>query len=85
MVLAGLLRRAGQGPDIQRTLARTRAASALPGLRPALPPPEPGGEPGAPEAEPASPQDREPPEADTAGTVAGFGLFDPFGDDGEYR
>jgi hypothetical protein len=40
-VLAGLLRRAGQGPDTQRTLARTRAAAALPGLRPALPAPEP--------------------------------------------
>jgi hypothetical protein len=84
VVLAALLRRAGQGPDTQRTLARTRAASALPGLRPALPPPEPADEP--PAAEPASPQDREPAEAETAGTVAGFGLFDPFGEeDGEDR
>ena len=47
VVLAGLLRRAGQGPDTQRTLARTRAAAALPGLRPALPAPEPDPEPAA--------------------------------------
>jgi hypothetical protein len=89
LVLAGLLRRAGQGPDTQRTLARARAAAALPGLRPALPAPEPDPEPAAlPEPRPADPlarQDGEPPEAEAV-TVAGFGLFDPLGEeDGEYR
>jgi len=89
VVLAGLLRRAGQGPDTQRMLARTRAAAALPGLRPALPAPEPDREPGVlPEplaAEPASSEDTKPAEGEAA-AVAGFGLFDPFGDDhGEYR
>jgi hypothetical protein len=83
LVLAGLLRQAGQGPDTQRMLARTRAASALPGLRPALPGPEPAGElepareSGA--AGPGFPQDPEPPQ--TPGMVTGFGLFDPFDDD----
>jgi len=86
VVLAGLLRRAGQGPDTQRTLARTRAAAALPGLRPALTAPEPGAGPAAPpEADPGTREDREPPEAEAV-TVAGFGLFDPFGEeDGEDR
>ena len=89
MVLAGLLRRAGQGPDTLRTLARTRAAAALPGLRPALPAPEPDPEPAAlPEPQAAEPGTRE--EGTSPGaeavTVAGFGLFDPFGEqDGEDR
>ena len=44
VVLAALLRRAGQGPGTRRAIARTRAAAALPGLRPALPAaPEPDG------------------------------------------
>lgn len=81
LVLAGLLRRAGQGPGTRRTLARTRTASAL---RPALPVPEPDPEPPAP-PEPRPRQDGEPPGAEAV-TVAGFGLFDPFGEDnGEYR
>jgi hypothetical protein len=85
VVLAGLLRRAGQGPGSQRTLARARAAASLPGLRLALPAAEPddgpagppgpedGGEPGRAGA---VEEPREEPR-----TVAGFGLFDPFGDD----
>jgi Mu transposase, C-terminal len=89
VVLAGLLRRAGQGPDTQRTLARTRAASALPGLRPALPAPEPAAGPAAPPepqaAEPGTREEGTSPEAEAV-TVAGFGLFDPFGEqDGEDR
>jgi Mu transposase, C-terminal len=89
VVLAGLLRRAGQGPDTQRTLARTRAASVLPGLRPALPAPERAAGPAAlPEpqaAEPGTCEEGTSPEAEAV-TVAGFGLFDPFGEqDGEDR
>jgi hypothetical protein len=88
LVLAGLLRRAGRGPDTQRALARTKTVSALPGLRPALPAPAPDPEPAAvpePPDDAQAGQDSEP-LAPEAVTVAGFGLFDPFGEDGgEYR
>lgn len=81
VVLAGLLRRAGQGPDTRRAMARTRAAAALPGLRPALPAtPEPDAAaqalPAPAAAEPASPE---------SGVMSGFGLFDPFDDQDGYR
>ena len=84
VVLAGLLRRAAQGPGSQRALARARAAASLPGLRLALPAAEPDDGPaGAPDP-PTS--EREPAEAGREPgkeprTVAGFGLFEPFGDD----
>jgi hypothetical protein len=76
VVLAGLLRRAGQGPDTRRVVARTRAAAALPGPRPALPASAAAG---PPPPEPGEPAGTDP------GVMAGFGLFDPFGDQDESR
>jgi hypothetical protein len=89
VVLAGLLRRAGQGPGTQRAIARTRAAAALPGLRPALPAaPEPDSVtqvlPAPAAAEPAPPEPRKPGGSE-AGVMNGFGLFDPFDDQDGYR
>ena len=60
VVLAGLLRRAGQGPGTQRAIARTRAAAALPGLRPALPAAEPDGTQALPAAAAARRRPRSP-------------------------
>jgi len=80
VVLAALLRRAGQGPESRRAIGRTRAVAALPPALPealaalpaALDLPAPDGEPGE--------------EPEITGTVVGFGLFDPFGEDeGPYR
>jgi hypothetical protein len=88
VVLAGLLRRAGQGPETRRAVARTRAAAALPGLRPALPAaPEPDGVPLALPAAAAEPMPLEPgkPAGSEAGVMNGFGLFDPFDDQDDYR
>jgi hypothetical protein len=76
VVLAGLLRRAGHGPDTRRVIARTRAAAALPGPRPALPAAAAAGP--AP-AEPGEPTGTDP------GVMAGFGLFDPLDDQDESR
>ena len=86
VVLAGLLRRAGQGPGTQRAMARTRAA-ALPGLRPALPAPEPDGVTRALPAAAAEPAPPEPgkPAGSQAGVINGFGLFDPFDEQDGYR
>jgi Mu transposase, C-terminal/Homeodomain-like domain len=88
VVLAALLRRAGQGPGSRRALGRARAVAALPA---ALPGAAPAALPGAhdpgpplPDDPPASPRTDE--AQQIAGTVVGFGLFDPFGEDGgEYR
>ena len=88
VVLAGLLRRAGQGPGSQRALTRARAAAALPGLRPALPAAEPddgpAGLPGPAAGEPDPPGAGEEP-GEEPKAVAGFGLFDPFGDEDGFR
>lgn len=86
VVLAALLRRARQGPGSQRALGRARATAELPGHLPQalLPAPSPGRA-----AEPGSGGDLDAPaggpgpdEAELTGAVVGFGLFDPFGEDG---
>jgi hypothetical protein len=90
-VLGALLQRAGNGPESRRALARQRAMAALPPALPeeALPPALPG--PASPPALPAAgsaghdgPDDPDEDEAVT-GTVVGFGLFDPFGEDRGHR
>jgi hypothetical protein len=89
-VLGALLRRAGAGPESRRALARQRAVAALPpglpgeALPPALPAPakvpalpaagDAGGDDGPDDDDPAG-------EQEVTGTVVGFGLFDPFGED----
>jgi hypothetical protein len=91
-VLGALLQRAGNGPESRRALARQRAVAALPPALPeeALPPALPG--PPFPPALPAAGSaagdglddlEEEDDSADEAitGTVVGFGLFDPFGED----
>ena len=82
-VLGALLRRAGNGPETSRALARQKAVAALPPPLPdeARPPALP-----APAALPALPAagsgEGEPGEdGEVTGTVVGFGLFDPFGED----
>jgi len=91
VVLAALLRRAGQGPGSRRALGRARAVAALPAALPAAMLPAPPGEaaedaPPQPAAPDAGTGPDEPPEsARPAGTVVGFGLFDPFGDDSRER
>jgi hypothetical protein len=89
VVLAALLRRAGQGPESRRAIGRARAVAALPAalpdaMPPALPAAAPAGaqDPGTPQhgAPPADPDPDEEPEI--TATVVGFGLFDPFGEDG---
>jgi hypothetical protein len=81
-VLGALLLRAGNGPESGRVLARQKAMAALPpplpedALPPALPAPA-----AAPEL-PAAGAEGEPGEDEVVtGTVVGFGLFDPFGED----
>ena len=85
-VLGALLQRAGAGPESRRVLARARAMAALPpalpgeSLPPALPAPaadQPGPN-GGRDDDAAGDQDEE---RDITGTVVGFGLFDPFGED----
>ena len=76
VVLAELLRRAGQGPDTRGRWPAPGSA-ALPGLRAALPAPEPADGPGGRTRSPAGPGTSG--RRRRAGTVAGFGLFDPFG------
>ena len=86
VVLGALLRRAGNGPESSRVLARQKAVTALPPPLPAaaLPPalPAPAAVPALPAAadddgrDPDGGEDRE-----ITGTVVGFGLFDPFGGD----
>lgn len=91
-VLSALLRRAGEGPESRRALARQRAMTALPPALPedAMPPALPG--PAAPAALPAAddpadgaddddPAEEQGEEREVTGTVVGFGLFDPFGED----
>jgi hypothetical protein len=88
-VLGALLRRAGQGPESRRALARHRAMAALPPALPeeAMPPALP--EPAAPPALSAAgdpgyddgPDDDLDEDQVITGTVVGFGLFDPFGED----
>ena len=88
-VLGALLRRAGQGPESRRVLARARAVAALPPVLPeeSLPPalPEPAIPPAlAPAGDPGwddGPDDDPDGEQEVTGTVVGFGLFDPFGED----
>jgi len=82
VVLAALLRRAGQGPESRRAIGRARAVAALPAALPDVMPP-------ALPAAPAGAQDPVPPagpgpdeEPEVTATVVGFGLFDPFGEDG---
>jgi hypothetical protein len=85
-VLGALLQRAGAGPESRRVLARQRAVAALPpalpeeALPPALPPP-----PALPAADGTGcddgPDDDPGGEEAVTGTVVGFGLFDPFGED----
>jgi len=78
-VLGALLQRAGAGPESRRALARQRAMTALPPALPeeALPPALPAADaPGYDDG----PDDEDEDEAIT-GTVVGFGLFDPFGED----
>lgn len=85
VVLAALLRRARHGPGSQRALGRARAAAALPAHLPGsllAAPPEQPADPGAPQAD-AQPYGHGPDEPqEITGTVVGFGLFDPFGEDG---
>ncbi|MGH3192381.1 MAG: Mu transposase C-terminal domain-containing protein [Streptosporangiaceae bacterium] len=79
VVLAALLRKAGQGPESRRALGRARAVAALPPALPEAPPPAlPGAQDPAPDEEPDE-------EQEITGTVVGFGLFDPFGEDRPYR
>jgi hypothetical protein len=90
VVLAALLRRAAHGPESRRAIGRTRAVAALPPALPeeALPPAPPQQAP--PAALPAAqgpapdeePDDDPDEEQEITGTVVGFGLFDPFGEDG---
>jgi hypothetical protein len=86
-VLGALLRRAAGGPEASRVLARQKAVAALPPPLPdeARPPALP-----APAALPALPaaaagggdSDSEAGgDGEVTGTVVGFGLFDPFGED----
>jgi hypothetical protein len=83
-VLGALLRRAGNGPESSRVLARQKAVAAMPPPLPgeAVPPALP-----APAAVPALPagsgggEPDEDAEREVTGTVVGFGLFDPFGED----
>src|SRR2546430_2604566 len=92
-VLGALLRRAGSGPDSSRVLARQKAMAALPPALPAESLPAALPAPSAVPALPAAPgpgrghiTDGEPDESqdeekELTGTVVGFGLFDPFGED----
>ena len=83
-VLGALLHRAGHGPESRRVLARQRAMAALP---PALP--QPAALPALPAAGTAGYDDGPDGDLDEdgddgeaiTGTVVGFGLFDPFGED----
>jgi hypothetical protein len=86
-VLGALLRRASSGPDSSRVLARQKAMAALPPALPAesLPPallalPAAAGPVNgdAADGEPGESPDED---RDVTGTVVGFGLFDPFGED----
>jgi hypothetical protein len=84
-VLGALLKRAGNGPESRRVLARQQAVAALPPALPweALPPalPAPAEPPALLPA--AGPSDDEPDDGqdeEVTGTVVGFGLFDPFGE-----
>jgi hypothetical protein len=86
-VLGALLQRAGHGPESRRVLARQRAMAALPPALPgeAPPPalPQPAAQPALPAAGGPGPDD-DPDEdegQEVTGTVVGFGLFDPFGED----
>ena len=87
-VPGALLQRAEHGPRSRRALARQRAMAALPpalpeeALPPALGPEAPPALPAAAGREdgPDAPGDDEG-EAAVTGTVVGFGLFDPFGED----
>lgn len=78
VVLGALLRRAGNGPESSRVLARQKAVAALPPPLPAdaLPPALP-----APAAVPELPAAGDGEDREVTGTVVGFGLFDPFGGD----
>ena len=79
-VLGALLQRAGAGPESRRALARQRAVAALPPALPeeALPPALPAADdPGYDDGPDDDPDEGEA----VTGTVAGFGLFDPFGED----
>lgn len=86
-VLGALLQRAGNGPESRRALARQRAVAALPPALPEEALPGPAFPPTLPAAGSAAgdrPDDvEEDDSADEAitGTVVGFGLFDPFGED----
>ena len=86
-MLGALLQRAGHGPESRRVLARQRAMAALPPALPeeALPPalPEPTSPPALPAAGGPGYDDGPDEDEDEAitGTVVGFGLFDPFGED----
>jgi Mu transposase-like protein len=83
-VLGALLQRAGAGPESRRALARARAMATLPPALPGEALPEPASPPALPAGDPGW-DDRpdEDPDEDEAitGTVVGFGLFDPFGED----
>jgi Mu transposase, C-terminal len=83
VVLAALLRRAGQGPASRRVIGRTLAVAALP---PALPEGQPALSAAPAARELPAPDDdpgEDPDEAqEITGTVVGFGLFDPLGEDG---
>jgi hypothetical protein len=79
-VLGALLQRAGHGPESRRVLARQRAVAALP---PALPEGALPQRAALPAAD-APGYDDDPDEdegQEVTGTVMGFGLFDPFGED----
>jgi hypothetical protein len=84
-VLGALLRRAGNGPETSRVLARQKAVAALPPPLPeeALPPAlrAPAEVPALPAARSGDSDPGEDGEAEVTGTVVGFGLFDPFGGD----
>jgi hypothetical protein len=89
-VLSALLRKAEHGPESRKVMARAKAVAALPPAVPkgALPPsaPEP---PALPRGQdPVNHEELDDDDADeeSTGTVAGFGLFDPFGEEEEgYR
>jgi len=72
-VLGALLQRAGAGPESRRALARQRAMTALPPALPAADAPGSGYDDG--------PDDDLDEDEAITGTVVGFGLFDPFGED----
>lgn len=78
VVLGALLRRAGNGPESSRVLARQKAVAALPPPLPAdaLPPALP-----APPVVPELPAADDGEDREVTGAVVGFGLFDPFGGD----